>query len=139
MKPSRLLLWNGAFLLFMGGAAALADAAGHFLGKGPFGRVMHHAPLAISSIEAHLLAVLLGALLLGGAGLPDRRRLHVFAAAVHVVLGGCNLLYFESAFGALDLRTFGTVVTLLHIGFAGAEGSAAARLPRVAGAAAQPR
>lgn len=35
MKPNRLLLWNAAFLLFMGGAAAIADAAGHFLGKGP--------------------------------------------------------------------------------------------------------
>ena len=133
MNPSRLLRVNAAFLMFMGGAAATADAVGHFLGKGPFGEVMYRATLTIRSFEAHLLAVLLGALLWRAARMPDRRLFHALAAAVHVVLGGSNLLFFDDAFGALDLRTFGAVVTALHIGFAVAQGSAAARRPVVAG------
>lgn len=128
MNTSKLLRGNAAFLLLMGGGAAIADAAGHFLGRGPFGQVMPRSPLAISSFEAHLLAVLIGALLWTGAGLRERRRLHVLAAAVHLVLGGSNLLYFESAFGALDLRGFGAVVTALHLAFALAEAGAAAWL-----------
>lgn len=132
MIPSKLLRVNAVFLMFMGGAAASADAVGHFLGKGPFGEVMFRATLTISSFEAHLLAVVIGALLWTGAGLPERRLFHVLAASVHGVLGGSNLLFFENAFGALDLRVFGVIITTLHFIFVLTQGRAAARMPGTA-------
>ena len=79
--------------------------------------VTFQAPLAISSFEAHLLALLLGAVLAMGARASERGRFHVLAAAIHVVLGGSNLLFFERAFGALDMRTFGVVITACHLFF----------------------
>ncbi len=136
MKPSKLMRLNGAFLMFTGSAAATADAVGHFLGKGPFGEVMFRSTLTIGSFEAHLLAVVLGALLWSGAARGDRELFHVGAAAVHFVLGCSNLLFFEAAFGALDLRVFGAVVTALHFAFVVAQAGAAARLSNQAGTAA---
>lgn len=128
MYSGRLLQLNAAFLTVMGGGAAVADAIGHFLGRGPLAPVMFHAPLAISSFEAHLLALVLGVVLWTGATNPDPRRLHILAAAIHVVLGGSNLLFFERAFGSLDMRLFGVVITACHFGFVLAQTLAA--LPR---------
>ena len=117
MSSVRLLRLNAAFLMLMGGGAAVADAIGHFFGRGPLAPVMFHAPLAISSFEAHLLALVLGVVLWTGATNPDPRRLHILAAAIHVVLGGSNLLFFERAFGSLDMRLFGVVITSCHLAF----------------------
>ncbi len=117
MKTSRRLQINAGFLLFMGSAAALADASGYFLGRGPMAPIMFRAPLAISSFEAHLLAALLGAVLWTGAAQPRRRPFHLLAMAIHLVLGGSNLLFFERAFGSLDLRLFGVVITTCHFAF----------------------
>lgn len=133
MSPSRLLQINAAFLVFMGGAAATADAIGHFFGKGPLAPLMFHAPLAISSFEAHLLALLLGIVLWTGAEQAEPRRFHVLAAAIHIVLGGSNLLFFERAFGSLDMRPFGVVITACHFVFVLAQTAAA--LPRLGAAA----
>jgi hypothetical protein len=129
MRTNRLLQANAAFLMFMGGAAAVADATGHFLGKGPLGAVMFRAPLAISSFEAHLLAVILGVVLWTGARKPERRPLHVLAAVIHLVLGGSNLLFFEPAFGSIDMRLFGVIITAFHFAFVIAQTAAA--LPRL--------
>ena len=117
MGTNRLLQANGTFLVAMGGAAAVGDAVGYFWGRGPMAPVTFQAPLAISSFEAHLLALLLGAVLAMGARASERGRFHVLAAAIHVVLGGSNLLFFERAFGALDMRTFGVVITACHLFF----------------------
>ena len=125
MSTSRLLQWSAAFLMFMGSAAAAADAIGHFFGKGPMAPIMFRAPLAISSFEAHLLAVLLGGVLLGGAKEVHRQRFHGLAAAIHIVLGGSNLLFFERAFGSLDIRGFGVVITACHFAFVIAQTAAA--------------
>jgi hypothetical protein len=43
-------------------------------------------------------------------------------------LGGSNLLFFERAFGSLDMRLFGVVITACHFGFVVAQTLAA--LPR---------
>lgn len=117
MRTSRLLQINAAFLMFMGSAAAAADAIGHFWGRGPLAQAMFRAPLAISSFEAHLLAVLLGSVLWIGARQAERSRFHGLAAAIHIVLGGSNLLFFERAFGSLDMRPFGVVITACHVAF----------------------
>lgn len=132
MWTRRLLQINASFLMGMGGAAAAADAIGHFWGKGPLAPVMFRAPLAISSFEAHLLAVLFGIVLWSGAQQPERLRFHGLAAAIHVVLGGSNLLFFERAFGSLDMRLFGVVITACHFAFVLAQTVAALPRPRIA-------
>ncbi len=134
MNTSRLLRINAAFLMLMGGAAAAADAIGHFFAKGPLAPVMFRAPLAISSFEAHLLAALLGTVLWTGARQPDRRQFHILATAIHVVLGGSNLLFFDRAFGALDMRLFGVVITACHFAFVLSQTVAA--IPRLGAATA---
>ncbi len=130
MRTQHLLRLNAVFLMTLGSAAAAADAVGHFVGRGPMAAVMFHAPLAISSFEAHLLAALLGAVLWSGAAQPDTRRSHIVAAAIHTVLGGSNLLFFERAFGAVDLRAFGVVITACHLFFVLAQTLAALPAPR---------
>ena len=130
MKTSGLLRANAAFLMVMGGGAAVADAMGHFFGKGPLGAAMFRAPLAISSFEAHLLAFVMGVLLWRGARLPDRKPFHVLAAVVHVILGGSNILFFEGAFGALGMERFGVFITAFHVAFACAQASVALKAPR---------
>lgn len=130
MKPNILLRANAAFLMLMGGGAAVADAAGHFLGVGPLAQAMYQAPLAISSFEAHLLALILGVVLWRAASVPERGPFHLLAATVHFVLGGSNLLFFNAAFGTLNIRTFGVVITTIHFAFVLAQGAMAARLLR---------
>lgn len=128
MTTRLLLQINGAFLMFMGGAAAVADAVGYLVGRGPMAPILFRAPLAISSFEAHLLAALLGSVLWSGAAAAERQRYHRLAAAIHIVLGGSNLLFFERAFGAIDARLFGVLITTCHFAFVLAQSLAA--LPR---------
>ena len=116
MNSGRLLQYNAAFLMLMGGGAAVADAIGHFYAKGPLAKVMSGAPLAISSFEAHLLAALFGLVLYHGSQQPERRPFHSLAAVIHIILGGSNLLFFDHAFGALDMRLFGLGITACHFG-----------------------
>lgn len=139
MSTSRWLQINAAFLMLMGGGAAVADAVGHFFNRGPLAAVMFRAPLAISSFEAHLLALLFGVVLWTGAQRPERRRPHVLAATIHVILGGSNLLFFERAFGSLDMRGFGVVITACHFAFVLVQTLAALQIPRAeAGISARP-
>jgi len=139
MSTSRWLQIDAAFLMLMGGGAAVADAVGHFFNRGPLAAVMFRAPLAISSFEAHLLALLWGVVLWSGAQRPERRRLHVLSATIHIILGGSNLLFFERAFGSLDMRLFGVVITACHFAFVLVQTLAALPIPRAdAGISARP-
>lgn len=130
MKTNKLLRGNGIFLMFMGTGAALSDAVGHFFGRGPLAAAMYRAPLAISSFEAHLLAVVLGVLLWKGARSIDKRPHHVLAAVVHLILGGSNVLFFQGAFGSLGMERFGVVITTIHFLFVVAQAWAAMKLDR---------
>ena len=132
MNSGRLLQYNAAFLMLMGGGAAVADAIGHFYAKGPLAKVMFGAPLAISSFEAHLLAALFGLVLYHGSQQPERRPFHSLAAVIHIILGGSNLLFFERAFGSLDMRLFGVVITACHFAFVLVQTLAALQLSRSA-------
>ncbi len=130
MSTSRLLQGNAIFLGVMGGGAAVADAVGHFFGRGPLAAAMFRAPLAISSFEAHLLALVMGVLLWRGARALEKKPFHILAAVVHIILGGSNLLFFQGAFGSLGMERFGIVITSVHIALAIAQSYVAAGLPR---------
>ena len=49
--PRWILVADGVFLALVGTVAMVADAAGHFLGKGPMARMLD-SPHSIGSFEA---------------------------------------------------------------------------------------
>jgi hypothetical protein len=79
------------------------------------GRIVAAAPHAgIGFVEAHGLAVILGVLLWRAA--PERSW-HLAAAAIHVLLGTANVVFWQ-IFVAADMLAMGFVTTSLHALFA---------------------
>jgi hypothetical protein len=106
-----ILIADGAFLALVGTAAMVADAVGHFLGRGPMARMLD-SPHSIGGFEAHGLAVLIGLLLLRAARAPAPLW-HAVGVAVHVRLGLSNLIFWPS-FAYLDVVATGVATTLAH-------------------------
>ena len=69
----------------------------------------------IGFVEAHGLAFIIGIRLWLA---PPLRIWHFTAAAVHVLLGTANLLFWQ-LFVSADMLAVGYVSTILHAGFAG--------------------
>jgi hypothetical protein len=111
-----LLRLNAVFLVVAASGGLATDLGGAFLAKGPQAIVLARAPYAaIGFVEAHGLALILGVLL--WRALPSRAS-HFTAAAVHVLLGIANLVFWQ-AFNAADMPVTGYVTTLLHWTFVG--------------------
>jgi hypothetical protein len=110
----RILRANGLWLLIGGTGGLLGDIAGAFFGRGPQSMVLGHAPeTVIGSFEAHGLALIIGVLLLRAAPL---RSWHLTGAAVHLLLGGSNILFWQIFITAGALAV-GYVSTTVHVVF----------------------
>ena len=106
-----LLRANAAFLLAASAGGFASDVRGIFLGLGPVGRVVAEAPYAgLGFIEAHGLAFILGILMWRAL---SSRGWHLAAAAIHLLLGTANLVFWQ-LFIAADMLTVGYVTTALH-------------------------
>ena len=113
---------NAVFLVGAGSGGLVADLLGAFYGIGPQGMVLAQAPhAAIGAVEAHGLAVIIGVLLWRAA---PARGWHAAAAAVHVLLGTANLVFWPT-FAAAGMLAVGYVTTVLHALFASLQGFAA--------------
>jgi hypothetical protein len=124
---------NAVFLILAGGVSMLLDLRAYFFGVGPSIRLIENAPhTVIGFVEAHGLALILGILFARAA---PSRPWHLTAAAVHVLLGGSNILFWQ-AFVAGDILAMGYVTTAFHILFVVLELAAAVSAPRAAGLAA---
>src|SRR5262249_26820150 len=110
-----LLRADGLFLLVVGTLASIQEARGHFAGSGPLAHLWQ-SPYTIGGFEAHGLAAILGVLLIAHAGALRPLRWHLCAAAIHLLLGGANLLFWIS-FVALDMLAVGIATTTLHAVF----------------------
>jgi len=111
-----LLRLNAMFLLVAASGGLVTDLVGAFFAKGPQAIVLARAPhAAIGFVEAHGLALILGVLL--WRALPSRAS-HFTAAAVQVLLGTANLVFWQ-VFGAADMLVTGYVTTMLHWIFVG--------------------
>ena len=122
-----LLRANAIFLLAASTGGFLSDVRGIFFGLGPVGRVVAQAPDAgIGFIEAHGLAFILGILLWRAESL---RSWHLTAAAIHVLLGTANLVFW-SMFVAVDMLPAGYLTTSLHWLFVSLQLTAAATITR---------
>ena len=122
---------NAVFLLVASTWGLWADIAGAFFAIGPQRAIVGAAPhAAIGFVEAHGLAFIVGVLLWRAAPL---RSWHLTAAAVHVLLGTSNIVFWQ-IFVAADMLVGGYLTTSLHALFAvlqlGAAASAAALSPR---------
>jgi hypothetical protein len=112
----RWILRGNALWLTIGAAGGLlADVFGIFFGQGPQGRIVAGAPhTGIGFIEAHGLAMIFSIVLWQVAPL---RSWHFAAAAVDVLLGSANLIFWQ-IFIAGDMLLAGYVTTSLHWLFA---------------------
>lgn len=127
-----LLIADAIFLLLASTGGFIADLAGAFLGVGPQKDILGPAPhAAIGFVEAHGLAFIMGVLLWRA---PPLRSWHLTAAAVHVLLGTSNLVFWQ-IFVASDMLAMGYVTTALHWLFVVLQLSAAMTSPRATSAA----
>ncbi|HJQ59247.1 MAG TPA: hypothetical protein VJ890_20240 [Vineibacter sp.] len=117
-----ILRANAVFLLLAAAGGFVSDVRGAFFASGPVSAVLREAPnAAIGFIEAHGLAFIIGVLLWRAA---PQRAWHLTAVAVHVLLGGSNLVFWQ-LFVATDMLMLGYVTTALHGLFAAAQLGAA--------------
>ena len=106
-----ILRANAAFLLAASTGGFISDIRGIFLGLGPVARVVAEAPHAgLGFIEAHGLAFILGILMWRA---EPSRAWHLTAAAIHTLLGGANVVFWQ-LFIASDMLMVGYVTTTLH-------------------------
>jgi hypothetical protein len=137
-RARRLLLTaDGVFLAVVGGLQVLLELAGYYRGAGPYGKLFDHSPYIIGWVEAHGLAFLIGVALLAVARTDLRRFWHVFATAVHVLLGGANIVFWDS-FTAFGMVPMGVAATVVHVLFAVLHGVALVRRAQPAALAPRP-
>ena len=106
-----LLRANAIFLVVASVSSLCMDVLGIFFGLGPQSRLVASAPYTgIGFVEAHGLALIIGILLWRAQPL---RSWHVTAAAVHLLLGTCNLVFWQ-IFIAADALVVGYLTTSLH-------------------------
>jgi hypothetical protein len=107
LRANALYIGSVAFVAFF------ADIRAVLYGVGPLGRVLAAVPdSAIGFIEAHGLAFILAVLLWRGSSAPSKSW-HVTALGMEVLLGTCNLVFWQ-LFIAGDALVMGYVTTILH-------------------------
>jgi len=106
-----ILRANAIFLLVASAGGFTSDLVGAFLARGPMAPILAKAPhAAIGFVEAHGLAFILGVLMWRAAA---SRAWHITAAAIHVLLGTANLVFWQ-LFIAGDMLAVGYITTALH-------------------------
>ena len=111
-----LLILNGLFLGLTGFAQMIFELLSHYRGVGPLGNIFTGTPYTIGFFEAHGFAVLTG-LLVFWVMLKDMRPYwHLYMALVSLLLGGSNLLFWDS-FAKVGLVSAGYIATAMHILF----------------------
>lgn len=114
-KTRTMILRANALWLLLGSLGGLTmDLTGAFLARGPVSIVLHGTPeVAIGFVEAHGLALICSVLLWRAAPV---RTWHFTGAAVHVLLGTANLVFWQ-LFVAANILMVGYVTTALHVLF----------------------
>jgi hypothetical protein len=132
-----LLRFNAVFLIVAAlGAWLTFDFPGSFSGSGPLGPLIAHEPsLAIGFVEAHGMALILGVLLWRA---PAEKSWHFTAGSIHLLLGGCNIVFWNM-FVATNTLPMGWVTTALHGLLVLLHAFAASAAPRMLPAEIHPR
>ena len=101
-----LLILNGLFLGLTGFLQMIFELLSHFRGIGPLGRIFTDTPYTIGFL---VFSVMLKDL---------KPHWHLYLALVCLLLGGANLLFWDS-FAKVGLVAAGYIATSLHILFFG--------------------
>lgn len=107
-----VLKLNALFLMLIGSLQIIFELLSHFMGAGPLADRFLESPYTLGFFEAHGLAVLMGILLWRAAANPQKFW-HQLAVIIHILLGGANLLFWNS-FIQLDFVAPGIVATVFH-------------------------
>lgn len=107
-----VLKLNALFLMLIGSLQIIFELLSHFIGVGPLADRFLESPYTLGFFEAHGLAVLMGILLWRAAANPQKFS-HQLAVTIHILLGGANLLFWNS-FIQLDFVAPGIVATVFH-------------------------
>jgi len=108
---------NALFLMLASTGGLVTDIAASFFGRGAEATLIAGSPGAsVGFIEAHGLALIIGVAAWSTAYV---RQWHFGLAAVHVLLGTVNLLFWQ-VFVATDLLAVGYATTTLHFAFVAA-------------------
>ena len=108
-----VMVADGVFLAVVGAAQVTFELLGYYAGAGPFGAVFDGSPYTIGWVENHSFALLVGVLFLAVAVQDGRRFWHGFGAAVHLMLGLANLVFWSS-FVHFDVVPMGVAATIAH-------------------------
>jgi len=108
-----VLLLDASFLLVVGGVQQLFELLGHFVGIGPHAKTFFRSPYTIGFFEAHGMAVLSSILLCRAAFGGKRQFWYLYAAGIHFLLGGANLLFWPS-FKHFHMVRAGIRATVAH-------------------------
>jgi hypothetical protein len=120
---------NAGFLILASAGGLFTDISGSFFGSGPEAILLGDAPgTGIGFIEAHGLALIIGVTLWR---IAYSRSWHAVLAAVHMLLGTANLLFWQF-FIAADVLVVGYVTTAAHFLFVVAHLAALAGSARLA-------
>jgi hypothetical protein len=107
----RILRADGLFLIVVGTIQFLLELRAYYFGVGPASGLIRDAPhTVIGFIEAHGLAIIMGVLF---ARAVPTRSWHLAGAAVHVLLGTANLVFWQ-IFIAADVLPMGYGSTAIH-------------------------
>ena len=113
-----LLVLNALFLGLTGFLQMIFELLSHFRGIGPLGSIFTNTPYTIGFFEAHGFAVLTAVLVFGVMLRDLKPHWHLYLALVCLLLGGANLLFWDS-FAKVGLVAAGYIATSLHILFFG--------------------
>jgi hypothetical protein len=106
-----ILRADSLFLLVASAGGFTADILGAFYARGPVAPVLSATPhAAIGMVEAHGLAFIIGVLLWRA---ETSRAWHLTGAAVHILLGTANLVFWQ-IFSSGDILAVGYITTTLH-------------------------
>jgi hypothetical protein len=110
------LILNALYLGLTGFAQMIFEILSHYYGIGPLNGIFTNSAYTIGFFEAHGFAVLTGILAIAVMIKEMKPHWHLYMAGVSFLLGGSNLLYWDS-FAKVGLVTAGYVATALHIIF----------------------
>ncbi len=116
--PIRILILRAdALTLGMFGLFGLTtDLLSYFAGRGAWKDMFFHNPLAVGVVEAHGLAIIIAVLLIRQAAANDQFVWHLTAMAVHLLLGICNLVFWQ-VFISANVVPLGIVASAYHFVF----------------------
>ena len=107
----RILRANAIYLMAASTAGLLMDVLGTFFHRGPESLVVANAPYSsVGFLEAHGLALIISIWLFRS---ETSRTWHFTGAAVHTLLGTCNLVFWD-IFPAANFLWGGYLTTSLH-------------------------